>query len=108
MTLTHYIGGKISGTTADFDLPLSTNYPNLNKKATIKRIKEESVVLLPQDTSTLNYTNTPSIKYLESDSLGIIPVAAKIPRAMGRSNPVPSFLISAGARLTVILSSGNR
>ena len=29
MVLTHYIGGKITGDTADFDLPLSTNYPNL-------------------------------------------------------------------------------
>lgn len=28
MTLTHYIGGKITGDTADFDV-LSTNYPNL-------------------------------------------------------------------------------
>lgn len=35
-----------------------------HKKATIERIKKESVVLLPQDTSALNYSSKPSIKDL--------------------------------------------
>lgn len=35
-----------------------------HKKATLERIKNESVVLLPQDTSTLNYTSKPSIEDL--------------------------------------------
>lgn len=33
-------------------------------KATLERIKNESVILLPQDTSTLNYSSKPSIKDL--------------------------------------------
>ncbi len=37
-------------------------------KATIERIRSESVVLLPQDTSSLNYTSKPSLK----DDLGNI------------------------------------
>ena len=34
-------------------------------------------------------------------------VAASIPNAIGRSNADPSFLISAGARFTVMRLSGN-
>ena len=34
----------------------------------------------------------------------IIPLAARIPTAIGRSNPVPAFLTSAGDILTTILS----
>lgn len=33
-----------------------------------------------------------------------LPIAARIPTAMGRSNDDPSFLVSAGARFAVILS----
>ena len=35
------------------------------------------------------------------------PTAARMPTAIGRSNPAPSFLTSAGARLTVTRSIGN-
>ena len=35
-----------------------------HKKATIERIKKEPVVLLPQDTTALNYTSKPSMKDL--------------------------------------------
>ena len=34
------------------------------------------------------------------------PVAARMPRAIGRSNDAPSFRMSAGARFTVIRSKG--
>jgi hypothetical protein len=34
-------------------------------------------------------------------------MAVIIPSAIGKSKPLPSFLMSAGARLTVILLSGN-
>ena len=39
-------------------------------------------------------------------STGICPVAARMPSAMGRSNAVPSFLTSAGARFVVIRRGG--
>jgi hypothetical protein len=37
----------------------------------------------------------------------MIPAEARILRAIGKSNPEPSFLVSAGARLTVIRLIGN-
>src|SRR5690349_7996170 len=37
---------------------------NPHQKATLERIKNERVVLLPTDTSSLNYTSKPSIKNL--------------------------------------------
>jgi hypothetical protein len=40
-------------------------------------------------------------------SLVTAPVAARIPRAIGKSNEAPSFRRSAGARFTVIRSDGN-
>ena len=42
-----------------------------------------------------------------SDSALISSSAANIPSAIGRSNALPSFFISAGARFTVILFDGN-
>ena len=50
--------------------------------------------------------SSPAIRYFETTVGDKIPVAHRMPTAMGRSKPVPSFLIFAGARLTVIRSSG--
>jgi len=51
--------------------------------------------------------NSPSTRLAAYDSGDINPVAPSIPRAIGRSKALPSFFMSAGARLTVILSEGN-
>jgi hypothetical protein len=50
--------------------------------------------------------SSPKTRYLEAISMGIMPDAANIPNAIGKSKPVPSFLMSAGAKFTVILSAG--
>ena len=39
--------------------------------------------------------------------LDISPIAIKIPIAIGKSKNVPSFLISAGAKFTIIFLLGN-
>ena len=50
--------------------------------------------------------NSPNISIFSMDSCGMIPIDASIPTAIGRSNAVPSFLISAGNRLMVTLFGG--
>ena len=43
---------------------------------------------------------------LSTASCGITPADVNNPIAMGKSNPEPSFFKSAGAKFTVILSTG--
>ena len=50
--------------------------------------------------------SSPRISMFFILSVGITPMDASIPAAMGRSKAVPSFLISAGKRLIVILFGG--
>ena len=50
--------------------------------------------------------SSPRMARLPNFSVRTCSWAAKMPRAMGRSNAEPSFLMSAGARLTVIFFSG--
>ena len=47
--------------------------------------------------------SSPMITYLSKRSIFTCSVAPKIPMAIGRSNALPDFLISAGERLTTIL-----
>ncbi|MPN40225.1 hypothetical protein SDC9_187761 [bioreactor metagenome] len=51
--------------------------------------------------------SSPAIRVFSRLSWLIAPMHAKIPAAIGKSNKAPSFFISAGARLTVILLTGN-
>ena len=55
----------------------------------------------PSSASSPTTANRPICPFLTA------PVAARMPSAMGRSNEVPSFRTSAGARFTVIRSDGN-
>ena len=50
--------------------------------------------------------SSPRITIFFKRSLSIIPLAERIPMAIGKSNAEPSLRISAGARLTVILRTG--
>jgi len=51
--------------------------------------------------------SSPTMRNLEPLSRGTILDAQRIPTATGRSRFVPSFLMAAGARFTIILSPGN-
>ena len=51
--------------------------------------------------------SSPTAATCRTQSAGIWPVATSTPNAIGRSNPVPSFFRSAGARLTVVRRAGS-
>jgi len=51
--------------------------------------------------------NSPIATVLENSGADICPSAARIPRAMGKSNAAPSLRMSAGARFTVMAPRGN-
>ena len=50
--------------------------------------------------------SSPAYTWLSTALVGIICSAARMPSAMARSRPAPSFLIFAGARFTVIFFTG--
>ena len=76
-------------------------FPAFPAAATIDRIPETGLIL-PSSPSSPTRTLVSRIDWSTS------PVAARTATAMGRSNPVPSFLISAGDRFTVIFLAGSR
>ena len=51
--------------------------------------------------------SSPRNRMFFSSVFSSAPVVPRIPSAMGRSNPEPSFFTSAGARFTVMVCQGN-
>ena len=70
--------------------------------------KESAIGRAPRNGLSLPFNeSSPQRMMLLSASCGSSPVAARIPMAIGKSKPTPSFFMSAGERFTVIFSKGN-